>query len=553
MVRTKRKWKDAFFGLRLDCAAGLVAVLLALPTVVQAQTYTNSDGVWGYASNADGITLNITGYTGSNGSVSIPTNIDGLTVTSIADAAFDNCATLTNVTIGANVTNVGGNVFYDCSNLTAITVDSNNPAYSSMAGVLFDKSQTTLIQCPGGEAGSYAVPSTVTNIGGDAFFYCGGLASVALGNSVAGIGSLAFANCASLTNVTIGANVKSIGSGAFTSCTDLNAITVDSNNPAYSSVAGVLFDKSQTTLIQCPGGEAGSYMVPGSVTSIGGDAFTACPNLTSVTIGNNVTNIGVSAFSSCTSLTNVTIGANVTSIGVNAVYACPSLMTITVNSTNPAYSSVAGVLFNQNQTMLIAYPEAKTGSYVVPNSVTNIGANAFADCIYLAGVTIPNSVLSIGGGAFRYCLGLTSVTIPNSVTNIGFIAFANCPNLTGIYFQGNAPTPTNDSSVFSADSNGTVYYLPWTTGWGSTFDVRPTVAWNPLAQTGDAAFGVRTNRFGFNITGGSNLVVVVEACTNLANLSWSPISTNTLVNGAFYFSDSGWTNYPGRFYRFTMP
>ena len=64
---------------------------------------------------------------------------------------------------------------------------------------------------------------------------------------------------------------------------------------------------------------------------------------------------------------------------------------------------------------------------------------------------------------------------------------------------------------------------------------------------------MQTNRFGFNITGASNLVVVVETCTNLGNPLWLPVSTNTLVNGASYFCDPEWTNYPGRFYRFIMP
>ena len=427
------------------------------------------------------------------------------------------------------------------------------PPTADLAGVVFDKNQATLITCPGGETGNYAVPNTVTSIGDDAFSYCGELASVTMGGSVVSIGSLAFANCASLTNIAIGSNVNSIINTAFASCTDLLAITVNSNNPDYSSLAGVLFDKSQALLIQCPGGETGSYTVPGSVNNIEDDAFMDCPNLASVTIGDSVTNIGSSAFSLSTSLADVTIGANVTSIGVNAFYACPSLGTITVNSNNPAYSSLAGVLFNQNQTMLIAYPEGKPGNYVIPNTVTNIGVNAFASCLNLDYVTIPDSVLTIGGGAFRYCLSLTSITIPGSVTNLGFIAFANCFNLTAIYFQGNAPTPTNDSSVFSDGSDGTVYYLPGATGWGPTFDNRPAVLWNPLPQTSDADFGVRSNRFGFNITGGSNLVIVVEACTNLANPAWTPISTNTLVNGASYFSDPAWMNYPGRFYQLTMP
>ncbi len=62
-------------------------------------------------------------------------------------------------------------------------------------------------------------------------------------------------------------------------------------------------------------------------------------------------------------------------------------------------------------------------------------------------------------------------------------------------------------------------------------------------------FGIQTNQFGFRISWATNGPVVVEASTTLANPVWSPISTNTLINGWSYFSDVGWTNYPARFYR----
>jgi hypothetical protein len=60
---------------------------------------------------------------------------------------------------------------------------------------------------------------------------------------------------------------------------------------------------------------------------------------------------------------------------------------------------------------------------------------------------------------------------------------------------------------------------------------------------------VKSNQFGFNITATNNFTVVMEACTNLANPVWTPLQTLTLTNGSIYFSDSQWTNYPGRFYR----
>jgi hypothetical protein len=72
---------------------------------------------------------------------------------------------------------------------------------------------------------------------------------------------------------------------------------------------------------------------------------------------------------------------------------------------------------------------------------------------------------------------------------------------------------------------------------------------NPQVKTNDACFGVRTNCFGFTITGISDQAVAVDACTNLSNPVWLPVQTNTLIGGSSYFADPCWTNYPGRFYR----
>jgi hypothetical protein len=69
----------------------------------------------------------------------------------------------------------------------------------------------------------------------------------------------------------------------------------------------------------------------------------------------------------------------------------------------------------------------------------------------------------------------------------------------------------------------------------------------------DANFGVQSNFFGFGVTGISNQVVIVDACTDLISLNWLPLQTNILTGGESYFSDSRWTNYPGRFYRLRSP
>src|SRR5207248_10545796 len=130
---------------------------------------------------------------------------------------------------------------------------------------------------------------------------------------------------------------------------------------------------------------------------------------------------------------------------------------------------------------------------------------------------------------------------------IGDSAFESCPSLTAVHFQSNAPS--FGASLFLNDNNTTVYYLPGTTGWGSSFAGRPTALWAlpyPLILSHSLVFGLKTNGFGFHISWATNLSVVVEACTNLANPVWSPVSTNLLANGSSYYSDPEWPNYASR-------
>jgi BspA type Leucine rich repeat region (6 copies) len=172
----------------------------------------------------------------------------------------------------------------------------------------------------------------------------------------------------------------------------------------------------------------------------------------------------------------------------------------------------------------------------------------------LTHVIIPSSVTKIAPWTFCACYGLTNMTIPSGLTDIAMYAFYLSTNLTGVYCQGNSPSV--DSTAFSGDNNATIYYLPGTMGWASTFGGRPTALWllsNPVILNNSRDFGPKTNGFSFTISWATNLPVAVEACTDLAHPAWSPIRTNALINGWSYFSDPEWTNYPARFYRVRSP
>lgn len=226
----------------------------------------------------------------------------------------------------------------------------------------------------------------------------------------------------------------------------------------------------------------------------------------------------------------------------------------------PAVMQAQFIFTTNNGAITITGYAGSGGVVTIPDMangypVTSIGDIAFASCNNLTSVVIGTNVTSIGFDAFEFCTGLQTVTIPDSVTNIGDSAFYSCINLTGVYFQGNAPNFVFD--VFSSDYQAVFYHLSGATGW----DARPVgigvlgplVLWKPQMQTADGNFGVKLNRFGFNIDWASGQTVVVEACTNLSNPDWHPVQTNTLTSGTCYFSDAQWMDYPGRFYRVRSP
>lgn len=447
----------------------------------------------------------------------------GSNVVNIGDYAFGSCSSLTNVFIPKSVTNINCTAFNVCSSLKAMTTDEENPAYSSMDGILFDKDQSKLVRCPCGLAGTYAIPTNVTLIGDYAFSFCRYLTNVVISSGVTNLGQKALAYCSGLT----------------------------------------------------------TFSIPTNVIKVEADAFSGCANLASIMIADGVTSIGEGAFAG-TGFPIARIPGSVTNIGAGVFGYCLRLTSIIVDTNNPAYSSIAGVLFNADRTTLVEHPPGtpgglfRLGSYIVPYGVTSIGDQAFVGDYFLTNITIPNTVTSIGKDAFHACDRLVNLIIPDGVTNIGNGAFVltslisitipasvttfgwlgSCPSLRSIYFKGNAPPrPSGIPPAVLSSQNTVVYYLPGTTGWGTYFQSTRflTALWQPQAQTGDGHCGVQTNQFGFNYNWASGRTVVVEACTNLSNPDWLPQQTNTLTTDSAYYADLQWTNYPKRFYRIRTP
>ena len=270
---------------------------------------------FGYTSSNGSVT--IISYAGSSDNVVIPQAIDGMPVTIIGEYAFSkasfstvilpdsiveigwgsfsHCQKLMEITIPRSVIKIAPWAFHNCPQLVGMEVNSENPVYSSLAGVLFDKKLTELIKVPGGMTGMYSVPETVVKLWDDAF-----------------AGS-------SLSSVVLPASVTQIDErSCFYWSLKLTDIITDVGNPAYSSYGGVLFDKSGTKLVWCPGGKTDSYSIPYGVAVIGSDAFRGSLNLKSIKIPGTVTSIGESSFRECYGLTAISFPASINQIGEQA-------------------------------------------------------------------------------------------------------------------------------------------------------------------------------------------------------------------------------------------
>jgi len=136
------------------------------------------------------------------------------------------------------------------------------------------------------------------------------------------------------------------------------------------------------------------------------------------------------AFVYAEELEGITIPDSVTNIGENAFGGCVGLESMTVDSGNTVYHSSGNCIIDTENKILVA--GCKNSTIPTDSTVTSIGEYAFFVNYEITSITIPDSVTSIGNRAFLECTGLTEIAIPDSVTSIGDEAFEACAELTNV-------------------------------------------------------------------------------------------------------------------------
>ena len=308
--------------------------------------------------------------------------------------------------------------YYNFSNTGTVKINSING--TGNLGHIFGTASYTGSYADTSNEYKYYIPSTLKkvsitsqdNIPAYAFNGCSTITTIEMPNTVTSIGDYAFNKCSSLASlngngiINIPDTVESIGNYAFADCIMLNKIN--------SNITG----------------EAN---FPDSLETVGNNAFLNCNLLTNISLGLSISTLSTDAFKGCTNISSLLLSVNgdgwSSSVSLSLVF--PDSITNIKEITILDGTKIPNDLFQEM---------TNVESIIIPNTINQIGSNAFKNCTLLKRVNsdvdgifnLPNSLKSIGDNAFQGCIGLTTANLGTSLLLIGTSAFEECTNLINV-------------------------------------------------------------------------------------------------------------------------
>ena len=358
----------------------------------------------------------------------------------ILENAFMACTALVDVTLPTRLASIDVNSFNGCTALTGFKMASGGTNYSVKDGIIVNAAEDAIVLAPQGIAGEYRIPAGIYTIGEYAFY-----------------------NCTKLTKVTIPEWVTEIKAYAFYYCTGMKELVFEgTKNSGDLTVREGAFNYCRNVMVL----NLPVNLVKAEVYSFGiGLTSDAASVVVNVNIDRESVDVAENAFAQINTKGTIyyhvrvaNIGATVPEFSISSAFGS-ALNEVNVDPSNTHYASVDGILFDKNFKTLMYYSASKRGAYVIPDTITKIDNNAFANRLLLTAITIPTSVEEIGYRAFYNCKGLSTVTFVAGGTaplTIGKEAFKACSALTSLTIP--ARTVLIGDSAFYSNSIKTVTF-----------------------------------------------------------------------------------------------
>ena len=329
-------------------------------------------------------------------------------VESIGYAAFRSCDKLTTITLPASLTYITGSALTRLSRLTEVKVADGNNSFKFENGMLLSKDGKTM----------YMALLTLTEIN-----VPNGVVSI-IGDGLSG---------SSATKIILPDTVSSnFGGAVFNGMNKLTTIELSGTSKNLKLVDGNLYSYDGKRFIKYMGSSK-NFTVPEGVETLLNGCITK--SMTTLNLPSTLKVIEGWSLTGMSGVKLLNIPASVTTM---YTYSFHDNTKLRVAEGNATYKSIDDVLILNKAGTKVIMASRNATTYNIPNTVTEIGQNAFYYCNKMTSINIPDSVTTIGAKAFYRCSSLKEITIPQSVTSIGANAFEYCENLTAINIKGTA-------------------------------------------------------------------------------------------------------------------
>lgn len=329
-------------------------------------------------------------------------------VESIGYAAFRSCDKLTTITLPASLTYITGSALTRLSRLTEVKVADGNNSFKFENGMLLSKDGKTM----------YMALLTLTEIN-----VPNGVVSI-IGDGLSG---------SSATKIILPDTVSSnFGGAVFNGMNKLTTIELSGTSKNLKLVDGNLYSYDGKRFIKYMGSSK-NFTVPEGVETLLNGCITK--SMTTLNLPSTLKVIEGWSLTGMSGVKLLNIPASVTTM---YTYSFHDNTKLRVAEGNATYKSIDDVLILNKAGTKVIMASRNATTYNIPNTVTEIGQNAFYYCNKMTSINIPDSVTTIEAKAFYRCSSLKEITIPQSVTSIGANAFEYCENLTAINIKGTA-------------------------------------------------------------------------------------------------------------------